>query len=308
MKGAYMFSEYRTIAAAAGILLVGLAAMGKPASRPATRPAVKQSGRLVKSIRRDLDASGKPTWPEAMKLNQTKLLLPGHTEALGVKLSQRRYWCDLTDARGEPLEKQYTVVSTLRAVSSTSSYAFSFCTPGALLEFPHTFRLFTHGVGKNYLVWTASRFIFVVEVSKGNDRTETFMRHLRFHDTERLPRQKVIAKQMFGKGVKVDLHDYLWRTQVSQLVAQDFGLTSMPEIINTMALITNDEYGISRNSIQEDMFVISMSVPKPGEMLLQFVGAKRDVIYTVSKKDRQWRITQTEPLTKKKARELAPLL
>ena len=299
-----MSSKYRRIAVAAGVLLVGLAAL----ARPPVKPPVKRSGRLVKSISRELDASGKPIRMEAMKLNQTKLVLPGQTEVLGVKLTQRRYWCELTDARGEPLEKQYTVVSTLRPVSSTSSYAFSFCAPGALLEFPHTFRLFTHGVGKNYLVWTANRFMFLVEVSKGNDQTETFMRHLRFHDPGRLARQKAIAKQMFGKKVKVDLHDYLWRTQASQLVAQDFGLTIMPDIINTTALITNDEYGSSRNSIQEDMFVISMSVPKPGEMSLQFVGAKRDVIYTASKKNGKWRLTGKEPLTKKKVRELTPLL
>ena len=56
------------------------------------------------------------------------------------------------------------------------------------------------------------------------------------------------------------------------------------------------------------MFVVSMLVSKAGAKSLQFVCPKRDNIYTTSKKDGNWRLTQTEPLTKKKARELAPLL
>ena len=302
-----MFKSFKLVMILSLTLLTGTVLFATAKTRPDKLP-VNQSGRLVKSIRRELDASGRPIWEEAVKLHQTKLALPGHAEVLGVKLTQRRYRCDLTDARGEPVEKQYAAVSTLRSVSSTSSYAFSFCAPGVMLEVPHSFRLFSHGVGKNYLVWTANRFIFLVEVSNANDRAETFMRRLCFHDPGRLAKQKAIAKQMYGKKVKVDLHDYLWRTQASQLVAQDFGLTTMPEIVNVPALITNDEYGISRNSLREDLFVISMSLSKPGEMLLQFVGAKRDVIYTVSKKDGQWRITGKEPLTKKKAGELDPLL
>ena len=302
-----MFKSFKLVMILSLTLLTGTVLFATAKTRPDKLP-VNQSGRLVKSIRRELDASGKPVWPEAMKLNQTRLIPAGDTKALSVKLTQRRYWCELTDAGGKPLDRQYAVVSTLRPVSKTSSYSFSFCSPKAMFEVSHTFRLFSHGAGRNYLVWTANRFIFLVEVSKGNDRTETLMRHLCFHDPGRLPRQKAIIKQLYGKKVKVDLHDYLWRTQASQLVAQDFGLTTMPEIVNVPALITNDEYGISRNSLREDLFVISMSLSKPGEMLLQFVGAKRDVIYTVSKKDGQWRITGKEPLTKKKAGELDPLL
>lgn len=302
-----MFKSFKLAIVLSLTLAMGTVIFATPATRPG-EPPVKQSGRLVKSISRELDASGKPVWPEVMKLNQTRLIPAGDTKALSVKLTQRRYWCELTDTGGKPLDRQYAVVSTLRSVSSTSSYAFSFCAPGALLEAPHSFRLFSHGAGRNYLVWTANRFIFLVEVSKGNDRTETLMRHLCFHDPGRLPRLKAIAKQMFDKKVKIDLHDYLWRTQVSQLVARDFGLATMPEIVNVPALVTNDEYGLSRNSIQEEMFVISMSAPKEGSMSLQFVGPRMNTIYTVSKNGRQWRLTGKEPLTKKKAGELDTLL
>ena len=82
----------------------------------------------------------------------------------------------------------------------------------------------------------------------------------------------------------------------------------MPEIVNVPAMVSNDEYGRSRNSILEEMFVISMSAPKQDSLSLQFVGPKMDVIYTASKKDGKWRITGKDPLTAKKTRELAPLL
>lgn len=314
-----MFSKYRTIAVAAGVLLVGLAATGKPAVKPttqpaggpATRPAIKQSGRLVKSIRPAHDVFDKTILPKVVKLNQTRLVRAGATEETRVKLIKSSYRCELTDARGGSLkgdEIVYANVFTLRSLSPESLYAFSFCAPYALLEVPHTFRLFTHGVGKNYLVWTANRIIFIAEVSKGNERAVTFMRHLCFHDPDRLARQKAIIKQMFGKKVKVELYDYLWRTQASQIVAQDFGLTSMPEMINTSGLIDKKEYGLSRNSIIDELFVISMSISRDGAMSLQFVCPKRDNIYTTSKKDGKWRLTGKETLTKKRSNELSDLI
>jgi len=284
-------------------LLIGAAIFAAAETRPAER-----SGRLVKSIARQLDYSGKPTSSEAIKLNQAKLAPAGGGEPIDVKLIQDKYRCNLTDSSGKPLEHQYAAVSTLRSISPTSSYGFSFCAPATMIETPHTFRLFSHGPGKNYLVWTANRFIFLVEVSKGNERTETFMRHLCFHDPNRVSRQKAIYKQMRARGVKLELYDYLWRTQISQLVAADFGLTKMPDIINTPGMIAKDKWGFSRNSIREELFVISMSISKAGERSIQFVGPKTDFIYTVVRKSGQWRLAGTEALTKERIKELWTLL
>jgi len=243
-----------------------------------------------------------------LKLNQSKLVLPGQAEVIRVQLRQNIYRCGLTTAQGKPLEDKYAVVSTLQPLSAAASYSFSFCSPHGMLENPHSFRLFSHGAGKNYLVWTQNQFIFLTEVSKGNDLPETLMRRLLFHDAERLPRTKAAVKKLFSKKVKVTAQDFFWKVHVSNFVAQDFGLTSMPDIVNTPALITSDEYGVSRNSLYEELFVVSMSAPKPGSLSLQFVTPKRDVIYTASKKGRHWRLTGKETLTAKKTRELWSLL
>lgn len=302
-----MFKLFKLIGALGLPLLIGVAILAAAETRQ-DKPSTKPAGRLVKSVSRALDASNKLPQPRLLKLNQSKLVLPGQTGEVSVQLKQTMYRTELTTERGERLETGYALVSTLQSLSPTSSYSFSFCSPGSLLETPHSFRLFSHGPGKNYLVWTQNRFIFLVEVSEANDTTETLMRSLLYYDSGRVSRQKAAAKELFDKKIKKHPPVFFWNVHIAHFVAQDFGLTTMPDVLNMSTLITEDEYGGSRNALREEMFVVSLSVTKSGVFSLQFVTPKTDVIYTASKKDGKWRITGKEPLTAKKAKELAPLL
>ena len=304
-----MFRSFKLIAGLL-ILLIGTAILATAETTRGKR-LVGQSGRLVKSISLASDASGKANEPHpayTLKLNQSKLVLPGKAGVIHVQLNQIMYKGELRTAKGGPLEDQYAVVSTLRSISPTSSYAFSFCSPHPSFKSPHSFRLFSLGAGKNYLAWSQQRLIFLTEVSKGNDLIETLLRKLQFYDSGLKERQKAASKELSNRKTRIYPQDYFWTMHAAHFAAQDFGLTSMPDILNTSALITNDEYQVSHNTSYEEMFVISMSAPKQDSLSLQFVTPKMDVIYTASKKDGKWRITGKEPLTAKKAKELAPLL